>query len=130
MKKLIKLSALSLLMGIGVCSVASANPKHHKTNTNMDKQVVSLIPLKANRGFAVRVDKLMPSKTTVIVYDDVSDVALFKDHLTEGTHAEKKYLLSQLDDGRYTVEVYSKGHDTKTQFYIYTRGNKRIIDIM
>jgi hypothetical protein len=130
MKKLIKLSALSLLLGMGVCAGASAQPKHHKNDMSMNKQVVSLIPLKGSRGFAVRVDKLQPSISTVIV-SDADGNNVFKDRLTEGANAEKKYVLSQdLPNGKYSVEVYSKGHDIKTDFYIYNNGKRRIVDIM
>jgi len=131
MKKLITLTALSLLLGIGVCSASPAWPtKHHKNNTTMSKQVVSLIPLKGSRGFAVRVDKLEPGKSTVIVCDADGNTVI-KDRLTEGTHAEKKYILAQdLPNGKYSVEVYSKDHDVKTDFYIYTKGQRRIVDIM
>ncbi len=130
MKKLITSGALSLLLGIGVCTAATATPKHHHEDMNMNKTVVSLIPLKGCRGFAVRVDKLQPSISTVIV-SDADGNTVFKDRLTEGKNAEKKYVLSQdLRDGKYSVEVYSKGHDIKTDFYIYNNGKRRIVDIM
>ena len=131
MKKLITTSALSLLLGIGVCNVASAKPKHHHNDDmSMNKQVVSLIPLKGCRGFAVRVDKMQPARSTVII-SDVDGNTVFKDRLTEGRNAEKKYILAQdLQDGKYSVEVYSKDHDIKTDFYIYNNGKRRIVDIM
>lgn len=131
MKKLITTSVLSLLLGLGVCTAASAKPKHHHNDDmNMNKQVVSLIPLKGCRGFAVRVDKMQPSISTVIV-SDVDGNTIFKDRLTEGKNAEKKYVLGHdLQDGKYSVEIYSKGHDIKTDFYIYNNGKRRVVDIM
>jgi hypothetical protein len=130
MKSSIKLGALGLLMSLGAITV-SAKPRHHKKDMPMDKQVVSIIPLKNDRGFAVRVDKTLPGKSMVMIYNENND-NIFNDRLTKGTTGEKKYLLRELDNGKYTVEVYSKGHDIKTDFYIYhnTVSKKRVVDIM
>jgi hypothetical protein len=75
------------------------------------------------------VDKAMPGKSVVIINDD-SGNTVFKDCLTKGTLAEKKYLLRELNNGKYTVEIYAKGHDIKTNFYIYNNGDRRVVDIM
>jgi hypothetical protein len=127
MKKSITLAALFLFLGIGAFASTPTKSKA-KAKTNMHNQV-SLIPLRHSRGFAVMVDKALPGKSMVIVYDSDQNV-LFKDRLTKGTRAEKKYMLGELDNGTYTVEVYSKGHDVKTKFYIYNKGERRIVDIM
>ncbi|MDB5136454.1 MAG: hypothetical protein JWP37_3057 [Mucilaginibacter sp.] len=122
MKKSITLAAL-LLFGIGVSSTAFAKPKSHKISAH---EQVSLIPLREYKGFAVMVDKRVPGKSLVMIYDKDNNV-VFKDLLTKGTKAEKKYILSDLDNGDYKVEVFSKGHDIKTQFYVYHAGQKKII---
>jgi hypothetical protein len=44
--------------------------------------------------------------------------------------AEKKYILSDLDNGDYTVEVFSKSHDIKTSFYVYDSGKKKIVHMI
>jgi hypothetical protein len=126
MKSSIVSSVLFLLLGIGLCSNAAAKSKYHNTKPGEE---VSLIPLHYNRGFAVMVDKQEPGKSMVIVYDAYG-TPVFKDMLTSEKRAEKKYLLSDLSDGIYSVEVYSKGHDVKTNFYIYNNGRKRVVDIM
>lgn len=126
MKSSIISSALCLLLGVGLCSTVNAKPKHHDMKA---REEVSLIPLHHNRGFAVMVDKQEPGKSMVIVYDGYGN-AVYKDMLTNDKRAEKKYLLSNLDDGAYSVEVYSKNHDVKTNFYIYNNGRKRVVDIM
>ena len=123
MKKFIKLTALALLLGAGVCTTASAKPTRHHMS---DKTTVSLIPLRTEKGFAVMVDKLEPGKSMVIIYDN-DDYSFFKDELTRGTKAEKKYVFPDLPDGNYTVEVVSKGHDIKTQFFVHTTAQKRIV---
>ena len=125
MKTFLKLSAVLLLSAASVLS-AAAKPRHHMSMTHNQ---VSIIPLKHNRGFAVHVDKGMPGKTLVIINDDAGNT-VFKDCLTRGTLAEKKYLLHELNNGKYTVEIFAKGHDIKTNFYIYNNGDRRVVDII
>ena len=128
MKKFITLTSLSLLLGMGVCSTVSAKPinfhmrSHHETSSH---EQVSFIPLHQKEGFAIMVDKLDPGKSMVIIYDRDKNV-VFKDCLTKGTRNEKKYILSNLNNGDYTVEVYSKMHDIQTSFYVYDNGKKKI----
>lgn len=126
MKTFIKLSAALLLSAASVFT-AAAKPRHHMNNMTYNQ--VSIIPLKHNRGFAIHVDKAMPGKSVVIINDD-SGNTVFKDCLTKGTLAEKKYLLRELNNGKYTVEIYAKGHDIRTNFYIYNNGDRRVVDIM
>jgi hypothetical protein len=71
----------------------------------------------------------MPGNSLVIIYDTDGN-AIFKDRLSKGGRAEKKYIFSELADGNYTVEVYSKNHTVQTQFSIYNNGDKRIVHIM
>jgi hypothetical protein len=123
MKKSIKLAVLFLLLGMGVSSTVSAKTKNH---TAKAREQVSLIPLHAKGGFAVVVDKQEPGKSVVIISDRDNNV-VYKDLLTKGTRAEKKYNFTNLDDGYYTVEVFSKGHDIKTHFLVYTRGQKKMV---
>lgn len=130
MKTSIGLTALALLFSAGAFA-ATPKPHHHKTEMNMNKPVVSIIPLKEDRGFAARIDKMDDNKTVVIVYNNDGD-AIFKDRLSNNRMGEKKYLLRDLDDGKYTLEVYSKGRDVKTNFFIYynTITKRRVVDIM
>jgi len=122
MKTLFKSLALSLLLGAGVCATASAKSRNHDMKP---REVVSLIPLHYQKGFAVRVDKTDAGKSMVLIYDQDKNV-VFKDLLTKGTMAEKKYILSNLGDGDYTVEVFSKNHDIQTKFFVYHVGNKKV----
>jgi hypothetical protein len=123
MKTSIKLIVLLFLLSTGAFAKPSRN---HNMNTYNQ---VSLIPLHHSRGFAVMVDKAQPGNSMVIIYDSDRNV-VFKDRLTKGMRNEKKYLLHELDNGQYTVEVFSKDHDVQTKFYIYNKGDKRIVDII
>jgi hypothetical protein len=132
MKKFITLTSLFLLLGMGVCSTVSAKPISFHIRSNhraWSNEQVSFIPLHQKLGFAVMVDKLDPGKSMVIISDRDGNV-VFKDCLTKGTRNEKKYILSSLDNGDYTVEVYSKTHDIKTSFYVYDNGKKKIVHMI
>jgi hypothetical protein len=115
MKNSLKLIVLFLLLGTGVFA---KTPKSRNIKSN---EKVSIIPLHLKSGFAVMVNKLEPGKSMVILYDDNHNV-VFKDMLTNETKAEKKYNLSYLNEGNYTLEVSSKNHDTKAPFTV--RSNK------
>lgn len=123
MKTSIKLIALFLLMSTG--AFASIHPK---SNRNMNNNRVSLVPLKHSRGFALMVDKNVPGNSIVFICDINGD-CIFKKKLPNGLSNETKYLTTQLAEGPYTVEVYSKDLDVKTKFYIYDKGARRIEDI-
>ncbi|HVW15168.1 MAG TPA: hypothetical protein VHB54_15160 [Mucilaginibacter sp.] len=125
MKKSILLSAAGLLLGTGVYAVPHET-RHHNMDISMNKQMVSLIPLRDEPGIAVRVDKSMPETSMVIFYDNYGN-PIFKDCLTYGPNNEKKYNLSQLGAGNYTIEVFSKGHDVKTHFYVYDKKRGKVI---
>ena len=127
MKTSVKLVVLFLLMFLGTSAFASIHIRsYHKAKPATSQ--VSLIPLKHSRGFAILVDKNMPGSSIVMISDINGDV-FFKHRLQNGMHNETKYLTTQLEDGQYTVEVYSKDHDVKTKFYIYNNGSRRIEDI-
>ena len=125
MKKSILFSATALLMGLCVSFTAAPKPKHH----NMDLSAragVSIIPLRYEPGFAVMVDKQMPGNSVVIITNQDETIE-FKDLLTKGSTAEKKYNLMKLDAGNYTLEVVTKGHDIKTNFYVYNKPQGKVI---
>jgi hypothetical protein len=122
MKKSIKLIVLFLLLGTGAFAAIPAKSKNRTAKPN---EVVSFIPLKFKNGVAIRVDKQEPGKSMVIIYNSDKNV-VFKDILTKEIIGEKRYILSLLDDGDYTVEVYSKNHDISTHFSVYSRGERKI----
>lgn len=125
MKKSILFGAMAMLLGLGVSSAALPKPRNH----NMDLSAragVSIVPLRHESGFAVMVDKERPGSSVVIITNQ-DETYEFKDLLTRNTTAEKKYNLSKLDAGNYTVEVVTKGHDIKTNFYVYNKPSGKVI---
>lgn len=127
MKTSIKLAALFLLMFLGTGAFASIHIKSYHKAKHTTSQV-SLVPLKHSRGFAIMIDQNMPGSSIVMISDINGDV-FFKHRLQNGMRNETKYLTTQLEEGQYTVEVYSKDRDVKTKFYIYNNGSRRIEDI-
>jgi len=126
MKNSFKLAALFLLLGTGAFA---APPTRLKSPAPTLADRVSLIPLHLKSGFAVMVDKREPGKSVVMIYDNDQNV-IFKDVLTKRGTAEKKYILSSLNNGNYTVEVFSKNHDIKTRFNVYNRRGRQVVHLM
>jgi len=125
MKKLINWVVLFLLLGTSAFATSPAKPKSNNAKPN---EKVSFIPLRLKSGFAIMVDKQEPGNSMVLIYDKNQNV-VFKDLLTKGTRAEKKYVFPHLDNGDYTVEVVSKNSDVKTKFSVYNRGDKKIVHL-
>ena len=119
MKKSIIYGALCILMGLGVSSTASAKPRSHSRDLSA-RAGISVIPLRHEPGFAVMVAGEMPGNSVVIITNQ-DETYTFKDLLTKGSRFEKKYNLRDLDAGNYTLEVVTKGHDVKTNFYVYNK---------
>jgi len=122
MKNAFKLAALFLLLGT---SAFASAPKHNRLPMKPREQV-SFIPLKTHKGFAIMVDKAEPGTSLVMIYDNNKNV-VYKDCLTKFMKNEKKYIFTNLDDGDYTVEVYSKNHDIQTQFSVYSLGEGKLV---
>jgi len=125
MKKSIIFSAMGLLMGLCVSFTDAPKPKRHDMDLSA-RAGVSIIPLRHEPGFAVMVDKQKPGNTVVIISNQDETIE-YKDLLTKGSTAEKKYNLSKLDAGNYTLEVVTKGHDIKTNFYVYNKPQGKVI---
>jgi hypothetical protein len=125
MKKSIIYGAMGLMMGLGVSATAAPKPRHHNTDLSA-RAGISIIPLKDEPGFAVMVDRQMPSKSVVIIADQ-DENGIFKDVLTKDNRGEKKYNLKMLDAGNYSLEVVYKGHDVKTNFYVYNKPSGKVI---
>lgn len=113
MKKSIALAALLLALGTTVFAA-------EKTTAKSTDQV-SFVPLKSDNGFGVNVNKQEAGKSIVIVYDNDNNV-VFKDLLSKDASAQKGYIVTELQEGNYTVEVSSKGQSVKKQMHVYDDG--------
>lgn len=125
MKKSIIFGALGILMGLGVSSTAAPKPRHHTEDLSA-RAGISIIPLRHEPGFAVMVAGEKQGNSVVIITNQ-DETYTFKDLLTKASRFEKRYNLMQLDAGNYTLEVVTKGHDVKTNFYVYNKPAGKVI---
>lgn len=116
MKKAIKLTAIALLLSGGLL----AAPKPHKVVPMNNRDKIDFYTLPSQRGIDLRIRKADPGKTIVVIYDNDGNV-LQKDVLT-GTQIRKGYVLNQLDNGDYSIEITSNHHVFKKDIHIYDEG--------
>lgn len=116
MKKSITLVALLLALGTSVFAAVPA--------TSKASDEISFSSLPADKGFAVKVNKADAGKSMVIIYDKDNSV-IFKDVLTKDASAEKGYVVTNLENGDYTVEVVSAKKTVTKQLHVYDEGQKK-----
>jgi hypothetical protein len=116
MKKFITLSALLLALGTSVFAAVPATIKA--------SDEVSFFSLPADRGFAIKVNKQEAGKSIVIIYNK-DNAVIFKDVLSKAASAEKGYVVSNLENGDYTVEVVSAKKTVTKQLHVYDEGQKK-----
>ena len=122
MKTSIKLTALFLLAGTGLFA---AVPSTIKTgDVPAKKDIITFSAMKSNTGLAVNVEKFNAGKIVVIIRDKDSNV-IFKDGLPQGKSMEKGYILNQLEDGDYTMEVVSNKEVVKKDIHVYEEDGAR-----
>jgi hypothetical protein len=119
MKKSITLAALLLIIGTSVFAAAPAKFTSHNAQDE-----ISFVTLKSDDGFGIKIDKVVPGKSMVIISNNEGTV-LFKDVLSKGASGTKGYLINNLEYGNYTVEVYSKNQVVKKQLHIYDDGQAK-----
>lgn len=126
MKNSIKLSALFLLFSAGVFAVAPA--KSVSTKTPSIKNMVTFSSLPSRRGIEIKVKNNTPGKAIVMIYNWNNDV-VWKDALSPKNTLNKGYILSDLDNGNYTVEVMLNKQVVKKTVHVYYRGSTKFASI-
>src|SRR5476651_2260179 len=122
MKNSIKLTALFLVLSAGLFAVGPAKASIAVVPATAD--IITFTSLPSEIGLAVKVEKNEPGKATVIISDSEGNV-LRKDALANGGALEKDYILSQLDNGDYTIEVISNGQAIKKAIHVYDEGQTK-----
>ncbi|MDR3695343.1 hypothetical protein [Mucilaginibacter sp.] len=107
MKNSIKLTALLVLASV---SVFAAKPAKAIVPANGG---ISFSALPSHKGIDIKVQSAPAAKAIVIVSDQDGNV-IFKDAMPAYKKMEKGYILNQLDNGDYTIEVIA-GHQTVTK---------------
>lgn len=116
MKNSFKLTALFLLASTGL--FAATTTKATAAVFPSTKDVITFSSLPSQKGIDVKVEKSEPGKAIVIIYDKDGNV-LRKDILSNSKGLEKGYILNQLENGDYTIEVTSNKQVVKKAIHVY-----------
>ena len=122
MKNSLKLTVLFLLIS---SMLFGAVPSKRTGKKPVSKDVVTFYALPANVGVDVIVRKHTPGKVMVILYDDNSNM-IIKEVVPAKKVMEKRYVLSKLDNGKYTLEVTVNKHST-TKNIMVDNGQSRFL---
>ncbi|HEY8780891.1 MAG TPA: hypothetical protein VIM16_04685 [Mucilaginibacter sp.] len=127
MKTSIKLTALFLLASIGLFAAPAA--KANIAIVPASKNVITFSSLPSERGVDVKIEKNEAGKAIVMIYDKDGNV-LRKDVLSNGKGMEKAYILNQLENGDYTMEVTSNKQVVKKAIHVYEEGQTKMFIIL
>jgi hypothetical protein len=112
MKKSIKLTALFVLASAGLFA---ATPSKGGGPAAAE---ISFSSLPSNKGVDIRVESAAPSKAIVTIYDANKNV-IFKDAMPAYKSMEKGYILNELENGDYTIEVRENKQVVTKEVHIY-----------
>jgi len=119
MKNSFKLTALLLLVS---ASIFAATPA--KSVVPFTSDVITFSSLPSLNGLEIKVNKSLAGKASVLVYDQNNNV-VFKDVMSGAKTMEKGYILNQLENGDYTIEVFSGKQAVKKQIHVYDENNAK-----
>jgi hypothetical protein len=119
MKKSIKLTALFLL---ATASLFAATPS--KGTDPADAQI-TFTSLPSHKGVDIKVESTAPTKAIVTIYDANNNV-IFKDGLPAYKSMEKGYILNQLENGDYTIEVMENKQVVKKEIHVYNEDRTKV----
>jgi len=117
MKNSIKLTALFLLASVSIFATPSA-----KAVVPTSPAAITFTTLPSQRGVGIKVEKT--EKAIVIITDEDGNV-LRKDLLSD-KKSEIGYILTNLDNGDYTIEVRSNSRSVKENIHVYDEGQTRM----
>jgi hypothetical protein len=121
MKNSIKLTALFLFAAMGLFAVAA---KHGLPQPMSRPDRITFTSLPSKNGIQIKVRKAEPGKAIIIIYDSNGDV-IQKDVLSHSRVLEKGYILDQLEDGDYTIEVTINKQVVKAAVHVYEEGQNK-----
>lgn len=116
MKKSITLLALIL----SVSTAIFANPV--KNVSANDDIIINSLQKELTIGVTVKQENA--GKSLVTIYNDANTV-LFKDKLANKGAASKAYLLNDLENGNYTIEVYAGAQSVAKHIHVYQENGKK-----
>jgi hypothetical protein len=126
MKNSFKLSVLFLLASTGIFATATAKPTSPKTSSI--NSMVTVCALPTRKGVEIKVNKDAPGKALVIIYNWNNDV-VWKDKLSPDKIMDRGYVLNQLDNGNYTIEVTLNKQVVRKTAHVYYKGDSKLVQI-
>ncbi|UOE50216.1 hypothetical protein MTO98_03915 [Mucilaginibacter sp. SMC90] len=125
MKTSLKLSALFVLLTAGVFATTVAKADEGKIDVAPKaKEVVSFKALDHDRGIQLNFLKSEDGKSFVRFYNKNNELIL-KDYVTNKTEVSKGYVLTELEDGEYTMEVTTNNQVVKKSVHVYRDGDQK-----
>jgi hypothetical protein len=115
MKNTIKLTALFLLASTGLFAATTVTKAAAAPSP---KDAITVSALRSAMGVDVKLSNSEAGKAIVMIYDKDGNV-LRKDVLSNTKGLEKAYILSQLDNGDYTMEVTANKQVVKKAIHVY-----------
>jgi hypothetical protein len=124
MKTSIKLAFLLTLASASVFAATSP-----KAVVPPSKVAIILSSLPSLTGLDVKVDGSTAGKAVVIVYDENRNV-VYKDVMPALKSMEKGYVLTHLQDGKYSLEVTAQHQTIKKDILVYHEGHVKSFIVM
>ncbi|SDH84522.1 hypothetical protein ACRQ5D_13905 [Mucilaginibacter sp. P25] len=121
MKTSIKLSALFLLLSAGVFATTAAKAVDV---TPKAKEVVTFKALDHDRGVKLILAKSENGRSFIRVYSKQNEL-LLKDVVSTKTDVERGYVLTNLEDGDYIMEVKTNNQVVKKTLHVYEDGDQK-----
>jgi len=123
MKTSIKLAALFLLVSTGLFAATAA--KAEGSVVPPSKAEITFSSLPSHKGIEVKVENANAEKAIVMIYDQDQNV-IYKDALPSYKKMEKGYVLNQLANGDYTIEVIASKQVVKKEIHVYDEDRTRV----
>ncbi|MBD1391543.1 hypothetical protein [Mucilaginibacter glaciei] len=113
MKKSITLLALILTLSSALFA-----------KTTPADELITINPLRTALGVGISVNANDASRSVVRIYN-ADNTIQFIDQLAKKGTAAKAYILKDLEDGNYTIEVATKNQVVKKQIHVYNEDGKK-----
>ncbi len=120
MKNSTRLITLFLLATTGLFATVAAGLA--QPSQSSEKIVFSSLP--SLKGIMIHCNKIEPGKAIVIIYDSNKNV-MRKDVMPTADTLKKGYIVNQLPEGNYTVEVTANKHVATKAFRVYMEGHTK-----
>ncbi len=120
MKNQIKLTALFLLLSIGVFAGTPVKP----ANVSQEKDFINLHALPSSFGVGVSIQNAIKGNASVEITDQANHV-LLTDRFSKEISVQKAYNLSELAVGDYTFSICSNSGVITQRVHIYEEAGEK-----